>query len=101
MLEKTPYSFGHSGTCVNGQLLVFGGFANDSTATHCLLLNDFTRKFSNFVHFILWSSGVVGMACIPSRQVSSSNLADGTSFRKLLLENDDIFGITSCIFGSE
>eukprot|EP01127_Copromyxa_protea_P019030 TRINITY_DN6095_c1_g1_i2.p1 TRINITY_DN6095_c1_g1~~TRINITY_DN6095_c1_g1_i2.p1 ORF type:complete len:468 (+),score=84.96 TRINITY_DN6095_c1_g1_i2:248-1651(+) len=42
VLEKAPSSFGHSGTSINGQLLVFGGFANENTESHCLLLNDFS-----------------------------------------------------------
>eukprot|EP01123_Difflugia_compressa_P010709 TRINITY_DN3994_c0_g1_i1.p1 TRINITY_DN3994_c0_g1~~TRINITY_DN3994_c0_g1_i1.p1 ORF type:complete len:633 (+),score=148.45 TRINITY_DN3994_c0_g1_i1:128-2026(+) len=47
VLDKNPFSFGHSGVSINEHLLVFGGFADDQTTNHCLLLSD-TRggKFS-------------------------------------------------------
>jgi len=47
VLEKTPLSFGHSGVTINEHLFVFGGFADEQTTNHCLLLSD-TRggKFS-------------------------------------------------------
>lgn len=54
VLDTAPTSFGHTGTCVNGQLLVFGGFMNESTDNQCLLLSDFTRAYqTTFTAFIL------------------------------------------------
>jgi len=47
VLENSPYSFGHAGVTINEHLFVFGGFADESTVNHCLLLSDtHTGKFS-------------------------------------------------------
>jgi len=47
VLEKNPQSFGHSGTNINENLLVFGGFTDGDTVNHCLLMSDtFNGKFS-------------------------------------------------------
>jgi N-acetylneuraminic acid mutarotase len=47
VLEKYPYSFGHTAVNINEHLFVFGGFADDLTTNHCLLLSDIKGgKFS-------------------------------------------------------
>eukprot|EP01125_Pyxidicula_operculata_P004816 TRINITY_DN1795_c0_g1_i2.p1 TRINITY_DN1795_c0_g1~~TRINITY_DN1795_c0_g1_i2.p1 ORF type:complete len:373 (-),score=69.34 TRINITY_DN1795_c0_g1_i2:63-1181(-) len=47
-LEKNPFSFGHGATAINDHLFLFGGFADEVTTNHCLLLSDITGggKFS-------------------------------------------------------
>jgi len=47
VLEKNPFSFGHSGTTINEHLFIFGGFVDEETSNASLLLSD-TRggKFS-------------------------------------------------------
>eukprot|EP01126_Amoeba_proteus_P059891 TRINITY_DN7873_c0_g1_i4.p1 TRINITY_DN7873_c0_g1~~TRINITY_DN7873_c0_g1_i4.p1 ORF type:complete len:433 (-),score=86.98 TRINITY_DN7873_c0_g1_i4:191-1489(-) len=40
-LDKNPYLYGHSGTALNGQLFVFGGFMDgNETQKECLLVTD-------------------------------------------------------------
>jgi len=40
VLDKNPFSFGHSAATINEHLFVFGGFADEVTTNHCLLLSD-------------------------------------------------------------
>jgi len=40
VLEKNPFSFGHSAININDNLLVFGGFADADTVNSCLLMSD-------------------------------------------------------------
>jgi N-acetylneuraminic acid mutarotase len=47
VLDKTPFSFGHSGLTINEHLFVFGGFADEQTVNHCLLLSE-TRGGGKF-----------------------------------------------------